>query len=40
MVDSQTATLIIVVSMILLMTTGMPLGIVTLTVSIGTTLAF
>ena len=40
MVDIQTATLIIVVSMLLLMTTGMPLGIVTLTVSIGTALAF
>lgn len=40
MVDIQTASLIIVVSMLLLMTTGMPLGIVTLTVSIGTALAF
>ena len=40
MVDIQTASLIIVGSMILLMTTGMPLGIVTLTVSIGTALAF
>jgi tripartite ATP-independent transporter DctM subunit len=40
MVDIQTASLIIVCSMILLMTTGMPLGIVTLTVSIGTALAF
>lgn len=39
-VDIQTASLIIVASMILLMTTGMPLGIVTLTVSIGTALAF
>jgi TRAP-type mannitol/chloroaromatic compound transport system permease large subunit len=40
MVDIQTASLIILVSMLLLMTTGMPLGIVTLTVSIGTALAF
>ena len=40
MVDIQTASLIIVASMILLMTTGMPLAIVTLTVSIGTALAF
>jgi TRAP-type mannitol/chloroaromatic compound transport system permease large subunit len=40
MVDIQTASLIIVASMLLLMTTGMPLGIVTLTVSIGTALAF
>ena len=40
MVDIQTASLIIVVAMLLLMTTGMPLGIVTLTVSIGTALAF
>ncbi len=40
MVDIQTASLIIVASMILLMTTGMPLGIVTLTVSISTALAF
>lgn len=40
MVDIQTATLVIVISMLLLMTTGMPLGIVTLTVSIGTALAF
>ena len=34
------ASLVIVGSMLLLMTTGMPLGIVTLTVSIGTTLAW
>ncbi len=40
MVDIQTASLIIVAAMLLLMTTGMPLGIVTLTVSIGTALAF
>ena len=40
MADIQTATLAIVISMLLLMTTGMPLGIVTLTVSIGTALAF
>jgi tripartite ATP-independent transporter DctM subunit len=40
MVDIQTASLIIVASMILLMTTGMPLAIVTLTVSIGTALVF
>lgn len=40
MIEIQTASLIIVVSMLLLMTTGMPLGIVTLTVSIGTALAF
>jgi tripartite ATP-independent transporter DctM subunit len=40
MVDIQTASLIIVASMLLLMMTGMPLGIVTLTVSIGTALAF
>lgn len=40
MVDIQTATTIIVASMILLMTTGMPLGIVTLTVSIATAVAF
>ncbi len=40
MVDIQTATLVIVASMILLMMTGMPLGIVTLTVSIGTAVAF
>jgi tripartite ATP-independent transporter DctM subunit len=37
-VDIQTVTLIIVASMIALMVTGMPLGIVTLTVSIGTAL--
>ena len=36
MIEIQTASLIIVVAMLLLMTTGMPLGIVTLTVSIGT----
>ncbi|MCA8928145.1 MAG: TRAP transporter large permease subunit [Alphaproteobacteria bacterium] len=36
--DIQTATVVIVVSMLLLMMTGMPLGIVTLTVSIGTAL--
>ena len=40
MVDIQTATLIIVGSMLALMVTGMPLGIVTLTVSIGTAIAF
>ncbi|MBT6312276.1 MAG: TRAP transporter large permease subunit [Alphaproteobacteria bacterium] len=40
MVDIQTATMIIVASMLALMVTGMPLGIVTLTVSIGTALAF
>jgi tripartite ATP-independent transporter DctM subunit len=40
MVDIQTATLVIVGSMIALMMTGMPLGIVTLTVSIGTALIF
>jgi tripartite ATP-independent transporter DctM subunit len=40
MIEIQTASLIIVVSMLLLMTTGMPLGIVTLTVSIATALAF
>ena len=38
--DVQSATLIIVASMILLMMTGMPLGIVTLTVSIGAALAY
>ena len=38
MVDIQTASIIIVASMLLLMMTGMPLGIVTLTVSIGTAL--
>jgi tripartite ATP-independent transporter DctM subunit len=38
MVDIQTASIIIVVSMLLLMMTGMPLGVVTLTVSIGTAL--
>jgi len=38
--DIQTATLIIVSSMIALMVTGMPLGVVTLTVSIGTAIAF
>ena len=40
MVDIQTATVVIVASMILLMLTGMPLGVVTLTVSIGTALVF
>jgi len=40
MPDIQTATIIIVVSMLVLMMTGMPLGIVTLTVSIGTALVF
>ena len=40
MFDIQTATMIIVASMLALMVTGMPLGIVTLTVSIGTALAF
>ena len=40
MVDIQTATMIIDASMLALMVTGMPLGIVTLTVSIGTALAF
>lgn len=40
MVDIETATLIIVASMLLLMMTGMPLGIVTLAVSIGTAYAF
>ena len=40
MPDIQTATIIIVVSMLVLMMTGMPLGIVTLTVSIGTALTF
>ena len=38
MIDIQTATIVIVVSMLLLMITGMPLGVVTLTVSIGTAL--
>jgi len=38
MVDIQTVSIIIVASMLLLMMTGMPLGIVTLTVSIGTAL--
>jgi len=40
MVDIQTATMIIVASMILLMMVGIPLGIVTLTVSICTALAY
>jgi len=40
MFDIHTATLIIVGSMILLMMVGIPLGIVTLTVSIGTALAY
>ncbi len=40
MPDIQTATIVIVVSMIVLMMTGMPLGIVTLTVSIGTAFVF
>lgn len=38
MIDIQTATIVIVASMLLLMMTGMPLGVVTLTVSIGTAL--
>jgi tripartite ATP-independent transporter DctM subunit len=38
MVDIQTVTIVIVVAMLALMMTGMPLGIVTLTVSIGTAL--
>lgn len=40
MYSIETATVVIVVSMLLLMMTGMPLGIVTLTVSIGTALVF
>ena len=40
MPDIQTATIAIVVSMLVLMMTGMPLGIVTLTVSIGTAFVF
>ena len=40
MADIQTATIAIVVSMLVLMMTGMPLGIVTLTVSIGTAFVF
>jgi tripartite ATP-independent transporter DctM subunit len=38
MIDIQTATIIIVASMLLLMMTGLPLGVVTLSVSIGTAL--
>ena len=37
--DIQTATLLIVGSMIALMALGIPLGVVTMTVSIGTALA-
>ena len=40
MIDIQTATIIIVGSMLALMLTGLPLGIVTLAVSIGTALTF
>lgn len=38
MIDIQTVTILIVASMLLLMLTGMPLGVVTLAVSIGTAL--